>query len=147
MTARELYDELGRQLGVTAETELVEATRQQAGPNIGRIFAQFLAAKTTDEMDSAGDALVIEGKRIRQVLALHLETEILAKSVAADAAKMKNAGFGQCPACGAIGDHVCPGRTDAQGFPLETDPAETHEEKLVRQLGAAIRWPEAERPE
>lgn len=111
---RALYEELGRQLGVTAEAELAEAERKEAR---GVLLAAIAAASgmvaavsgmnTLKGLEAVGLALVQEGERLREVAAKFVEAGLLAEATEADRQYIRSAGFEPCALCGAIGEHIC----------------------------------------
>lgn len=134
MTKRALYDELGRQLGVTAEAELVEAQRAEAIrvlleviATVSGILASVTDMNTLKALDAVGASLIEEGERLRGVAAQFVEDALLADAAESDSKKIRSAGFEPCPACGTIGEHIC--------RPAEGSPAK---EPLVFSGGASV---------
>jgi hypothetical protein len=107
MTQRELYDELGRQLGMTAEAEFVDMVRSLAGEALGRIVTDLLQAKTPEQMDNVGRATEDVGDSIREIVAKRVEGAIFAKSTAETAATVAPPSGEACPVCGTVGQHLC----------------------------------------
>jgi hypothetical protein len=107
MTSREVYDELGRQLGLTAEAEFVDTVRRLAGAAIGQIVADLLKAKTVEHLDQVGLAIVSAGENIRAMVAKRVEGAVFARSMREDTARERGMGGEQCPVCGVVGQHLC----------------------------------------
>ncbi len=125
MTTRELYAELGIQLGIKQEADLVAAQRSLAvlivGDAItraGGMLAVFetLGASTLASLDTIGRSLITEGERLRGVASEYVEAAMLAKSTERDAQLTVQCGLEPCPRCGTIGAHICAAKRNAWGW-------------------------------
>ncbi len=104
---RQLYEELGRQLGVTEAAELIEKTRETTIACLATALTATCRMKGLADLDPVGTALCVEGERLKNIAAKYVEDGIARQAEEADAAIVRNSGAERCPLCGDIGQHLC----------------------------------------
>jgi hypothetical protein len=114
MSRRELYEEMGRQLGVTAEADLAESQRSLAARTlldaiaaISDVLGSVTGMKDLRSLDAVGSSLIREGERLQGIAARYVEDGLLAEAKASEDRLIRNAGAGHCQLCGSVGEHIC----------------------------------------
>ena len=110
MTNFEIYQELGRTLGVTRAYAELEEMRLVALGALSMAIAEVVALKDPldpQTVDSVASELFQAASSIRSTIAGRLEAQVLKEATDRDDARWRNSGAEPCPGCGVIGGHIC----------------------------------------